>query len=69
MNEPDFPTSATLAEQIFFLRAAAARCRRLASATGDVNLIPTPLTMAVEYDAKLQALMNSREATSDKPCG
>ncbi|WID98406.1 hypothetical protein QO058_14300 [Bosea vestrisii] len=67
MNEPDLPSNATAAEQIAFLRAAAARCRRLASATADLDLTGTLLAMAMDYDTKLQALIHSSEAARDEP--
>ncbi|MEI5668299.1 hypothetical protein WBO78_24255 [Bosea sp. CCNWLW174] len=54
MNEPDVPTNATVAEQIVFLRAAAARCRRLASATADVGLTDTLLAMVIEYETNFR---------------
>lgn len=59
MDEPILLPSATKAEQITFLRAAVARCRRLASATADVDLTDTLLAMAMDYEIQLRALVNS----------
>lgn len=47
----------TVAEKIAFLRAPAARCRRLSNATGDYELNEMLSALADEYEAKIDELV------------
>ncbi|AZO81854.1 hypothetical protein B5U98_26785 [Bosea sp. Tri-39] len=48
-------------EQITLLRAAAARCRHLASVSSGPDLADALLAMATDYERRLQALFSSTE--------
>jgi precorrin isomerase len=61
MDDVNIP-SETPAAKIAILRAAAARCRRLVYATGDVDLGKTLTSLAAEYDAQIQALIDQADA-------
>jgi hypothetical protein len=63
VDDYDIP-GGTTAQKIAILRAAAARCRRLRNATGDPELSETLTSLAAEYDAKIQALLDQPETGS-----
>ena len=61
MIETESPVSfdVTAERQMGLLRAQAMRCRRLAQSVTDSRSVDTMLTMADEYDAKVQSLRPS----------
>lgn len=64
MDDYDIPGE-TMAAKIAFLRAAAARCRRLRNATGDLELNETLTALAAEYDAKIRALIDQARVSGE----